>query len=59
MEAAWQLRATDAELCNVLLPPLLLLRSVSLAAGMSSSLPVGGVGAEVLVGCEALGDWGC
>ena len=59
MEAAWQLLATDAGLCNVLLPPLLLLRSVPLDAGMSSSLPVGGVGAEVLVGCEALGNWGC
>lgn len=59
MEVAWQLLDTDAGLCNVLFPPLLLLLSVSLAAWMSSFLPVGGVCFEVPVRCEALGDWCC
>lgn len=59
MEVAWQLLDTDAGLCNVLFPPLLPLLSVSLAAWMSSSLPAGGVYAEVLVGCETLGNWCC
>lgn len=59
MEVAWQLPDTDAGLCNGLSSPLLPLLSVSLAAWVSSSLPAGGVCAEVLVGCEALGDWRC
>lgn len=59
MEGVWQLLDTDARLCNALFPPLLLLLSVSLAARMSSFLPLGGVCSELLVRCETLGEWCC